>query len=82
MCGCDCLSALSASIGLCCGSFCCVSASLVRFACLAYPFFDQSVRLSLRVGHPKVPDGVLGFVGEGFGFGDEGSGSHYKGPGA
>ena len=33
--------------------------------------------------YPKAPpQRVLGLLGEGFGFGDEGSGPHYKGPGA
>ena len=28
---------------------------------------------------PKYPERILGFLGEGFGFGGEGLGSHYKG---
>ena len=32
--------------------------------------------------YPKAPKRVLGLLGEGFGFGGEGLGPHYKGPGS
>ena len=32
--------------------------------------------------YPKAPNRVLGLLGEGFGFGGEGLGPHYKGPGS
>ena len=33
-------------------------------------------------GYPKAPKRVLGLLGEGCGFGGEGLGPHYKGPGS